>query len=457
MSNKFKEIHISLKCLIQQFGKLESKASPLSKAFYFGYPKSEEIVQITHIIFLSDKNLPLKTLYESFLPAGISLIGFTTFDGSSEVSLLNKSNFVFSQCLIISGNDDWVTKVEMCFEKLFEKLQNLHFTSTHAFVKPVDEESSIISSPFISIPFNLEIEHFGNESSDKKAETLRRAMFQLKELIKRQGPEGDFTKLSKYSSTLFDDNQPFISLKDPSEKAYFTSEIENLANSKNAVELKPLPPMDLDFGKLLINPHLEVKHKPKDLCSIVKGNYAYFHYHCDGFDDAGWGCAYRSLQTIWSWLCFEARINRMPPSHKEIQECLVKIGDKPSKFIGSQGWIGSFEIGFVLQNLANIEYRTLHSGSGKELDEHARALSYHFEHNGAPVMIGGGSYAHTILGVDYNRKTGECEYLILDPHYTGKDIVTSAISGQGIVWKNKNSLIQKKLGDEGFSRIFMGR
>uniref|UniRef100_A0AC34F4L2 Ufm1-specific protease n=1 Tax=Panagrolaimus sp. ES5 TaxID=591445 RepID=A0AC34F4L2_9BILA len=397
MSEKFKEIHISLKCLIQQFGKLESKSSPLSKAYYFGYHKSDAIVQITHIIFLSDDNEPLKTLYESFLPAGISLIGFTTFDGSSEVSLLN-----------------------------------------HAFIKPVDdEESSVTSAPFISIPFSLDVEHFGKESSENKTETLRRAMFQLKELIIREGPEGDFTKLSKYSSIIFDENQPFISLKDTSEKAYFKSEIENLANSKDTIESKPLPPMDFDFGKLLINPHLEVKHKPKDLCSIVKGNYAYFHYHCDGFDDAGWGCAYRSLQTIWSWLCFQGRINRMPPSHKEIQECLVKIGDKPSKFIGSQGWIGSFEIGFVLQNLANIEYRTLHSGSGKDLDEHGRALSYHFEHNGAPVMIGGGSYAHTILGVDYNRKTGECEYLILDPHYTGKDIVSSAISGNGIVWKTK--------------------
>uniref|UniRef100_A0A914PLL6 UFSP1/2/DUB catalytic domain-containing protein n=1 Tax=Panagrolaimus davidi TaxID=227884 RepID=A0A914PLL6_9BILA len=212
-------------------------------------------------------------------------------------------------------------------------------------------------------------------------------MYQLKELIKREGPEANFTKLCKYSSMLFDENQPFMSLKDSSGKEYFADEISNFANSKTADEVEPLPPMDLDFGKLLINPHLEVQHKPKDLCSIVKGNYAYFHYHCDGFDDAGWGCAYRSLQTIWSWLCFQGRINRMPPTHKEIQECLVKIGDKQSKFIGSRGWIGSIEIGFVLESLAGIEARTLQSGSGKDLDEHGRALSYHFEHNGAPLII----------------------------------------------------------------------
>lgn len=34
----------------------------------------------------------------------------------------------------------------------------------------------------------------------------------------------------------------------------------------------------------------------------VKGRYAYYHYNQDGVRDEGWGCAYRSLQTIASWL-----------------------------------------------------------------------------------------------------------------------------------------------------------
>uniref|UniRef100_A0A914PHC1 Uncharacterized protein n=1 Tax=Panagrolaimus davidi TaxID=227884 RepID=A0A914PHC1_9BILA len=242
-------------------------------------------------MFLSDDNEHLKTLYESFLPAGISLIGFTTFNGSGEISLINvslemlkerndkmiklqnpaiidslkylkfekKHNFKFSQHLIISGSDDWVTKVEQCFEPIFEKLKNLHFTETNAFIKPIDESCSVTTDPFVSIPFNFEIEHFGSESSEKKTETLRRVMYQLKELIKREGPEANFTKLCKYSSVLFDENQPFMSLKDSSGKEYFADEIANLANSKTADEVEPLSPMDLDFGKLLINPHLEVQ------------------------------------------------------------------------------------------------------------------------------------------------------------------------------------------------------
>lgn len=35
--------------------------------------------------------------------------------------------------------------------------------------------------------------------------------------------------------------------------------------------------------------------------SIVYGKYMYHHYLQDKFDDEGWGCAYRSLQTLVSW------------------------------------------------------------------------------------------------------------------------------------------------------------
>ena len=34
---------------------------------------------------------------------------------------------------------------------------------------------------------------------------------------------------------------------------------------------------------------------------LVQGTYSYHHYMQDGFNDDGWGCAYRSLQTIISW------------------------------------------------------------------------------------------------------------------------------------------------------------
>ncbi len=48
---------------------------------------------------------------------------------------------------------------------------------------------------------------------------------------------------------------------------------------------------------------------------------------------------------------------------------------------------------------------------------------------GTPVMIGGGVLAYTLLGVDYNERTGQCAFLILDPHYTGADDLKRVQSG----------------------------
>ena len=41
---------------------------------------------------------------------------------------------------------------------------------------------------------------------------------------------------------------------------------------------------------------------------IVQGNYLYHHYLQDRASDDGWGCAYRSLQTIVSWFRLQVNI-----------------------------------------------------------------------------------------------------------------------------------------------------
>ena len=49
---------------------------------------------------------------------------------------------------------------------------------------------------------------------------------------------------------------------------------------------------------------------------FVKGNYFYYHYNQQGFADKGWGCAYRSLQTLCSFFVLnhyaELRIPTIP-------------------------------------------------------------------------------------------------------------------------------------------------
>ncbi len=60
-------------------------------------------------------------------------------------------------------------------------------------------------------------------------------------------------------------------------------------------------------GKLS-NVHLGlIKASPSDVGQkfCISGDYTYYHYCHDGTDDRGWGCAYRSLQTLISWISLQ--------------------------------------------------------------------------------------------------------------------------------------------------------
>ncbi|VDM75960.1 unnamed protein product, partial [Strongylus vulgaris] len=153
--------------------------------------------------------------------------------------------------------------------------------------------------------------------------------------------------------------------------------------------LRPAQSITFAPTKLLRSPHLHIKnYKPRGVVSTVKGDYNYYHYMQDGFDDAGWGCAYRSLQSIWSWFILNGFTDKPVPTHLDIQKCLVEIKDKEEKFIGSKQWIGSTEIGFVLDQMLGIESRYIITNSGNEVPERARELLVHFQTVGSPVMIG---------------------------------------------------------------------
>eukprot|EP00128_Syssomonas_multiformis_P012905 Colp12_sorted_trinity150504_noHs@1063 len=171
----------------------------------------------------------------------------------------------------------------------------------------------------------------------------------------------------------------------------------------------------------------------------VDGTYEYYHYMQQRFNDNGWGCAYRSLQTICSWLRHQGYATRSEPTHKEIQEALVAAGDKEPPFVGSTQWIGSFEVSIVLDQLYNVVSKIIHVSSGAEIAGRARELAHHFDTQGTPIMIGGGVLAHTILGVDYNERTGDVRFLILDPHYTGAEDLKIIQSKGWCSWKDPNT------------------
>lgn len=105
-------------------------------------------------------------------------------------------------------------------------------------------------------------------------------------------------------------------------------------------------------------------------------------------DDNGWGCAYRSLQTLASWFKLQGYVNREVPAFQDIQQCLVDIKDKPANFLGSRQWIGSTEVSFVLSTLLGIDCKILYVSSGEEMGSKGPELVGHFRMHGSPIMIG---------------------------------------------------------------------
>jgi len=195
----------------------------------------------------------------------------------------------------------------------------------------------------------------------------------------------------------------------------------------------------LNGGKLLVNPHIGLKNMVAGGKQyLVKGNYTYHHYMQDDFDDNGWGCAYRSFQTLFSWYRLQGYTSKPIPTHLQIQQCLVDLEDKPKTFVGSRQWIGSMEVSMCLQHFLDVDSRIINVKSGADMAGQGPALAQHFTTYGTPVMIGGGVFAHTILGIDFNSEANELKFLILDPHYTGGEDLDLIQKKGWCAWKGVN-------------------
>lgn len=103
---------------------------------------------------------------------------------------------------------------------------------------------------------------------------------------------------------------------------------------------------------------VELENISNDLDSTIQGSCKYYHYNCDNFNDIGWGCGYRTLQTMCSWIrerLFEKKMPAAPvPSLVEIQQILHKCQDKPANFVNSKQWIGCFEASIVIDYLYDV-------------------------------------------------------------------------------------------------------
>mmetsp|Transcript_4054 Transcript_4054/g.12698 ORF Transcript_4054/g.12698 Transcript_4054/m.12698 type:complete len:299 (+) Transcript_4054:196-1092(+) len=194
----------------------------------------------------------------------------------------------------------------------------------------------------------------------------------------------------------------------------------------------------LNDDGLVFNVHQGV---PLPLGTVaVKGEYLYYHFGAQGFDDRGWGCAYRSLQTLCSFLRLAGHAERAEPTHREVQETLVELKDKPEGFVGSKEWIGSFELCLFLDVKYDVPCKILSVNCASELVDHASTFMEHFTRFGSPIMLGGGSAAVTIVGI--NVLSNPVKVLVVDPHYTGMGGAEAKAQGY-VAWKPLESVGEK--------------
>eukprot|EP00667_Euglena_gracilis_P021275 EG_transcript_23276 len=179
--------------------------------------------------------------------------------------------------------------------------------------------------------------------------------------------------------------------------------------------------------------------------ALVQGTYDFYHYLLDGFNDKGWGCAYRSLQTLLSWFIHQGYASALatPPAIPELQRIIAAADPTKAKtFVGSKHWIGSAEITYALNHLLGVECQQEHVATAADLESRGRLLLHHFRTHGTPVMVGGGAYAYTILGAQYHPGTGQLSLLILDPHYVGPDDPAAVVAGQGCGWRSPKRFLR---------------
>lgn len=149
--------------------------------------------------------------------------------------------------------------------------------------------------------------------------------------------------------------------------------------------------------------------------------------------EMGWGCGYRTLQTVCSWMTDNQNSAVKVPSISEIQEILVQLEDKPREFLGSRQWIGSFEVCLVIDKLYEIPCKILHVNQGDELKTLVDTLVSHFDKFGSPVMMGGDVDASSkgIVGIHVGHR--DASLLVVDPHYVGKEQTKEFLFNKGWV------------------------
>lgn len=173
------------------------------------------------------------------------------------------------------------------------------------------------------------------------------------------------------------------------------------------------------------------------------GDFYYYHYNHDNFKDIGWGCTYRSLQMVLSWYLINNYTNKHVLSIPEIQDFLKQNDPTYSNLeIGSKNWIGTVEASYILLMYLGISCKLKYFYDIEEFLRCYDTISLHFQEVSTPIIISIGDYSYLLVAIQISKdpssplNPNNVQYLLVDPHYTGKDDYESIYKKNGASWKN---------------------
>ncbi|CAD98638.1 SPAC25H1.04/CG16979-cterm -like; cysteine protease [Cryptosporidium parvum Iowa II] len=215
----------------------------------------------------------------------------------------------------------------------------------------------------------------------------------------------------------------------------------------NGLDLDLDQDLELDFDgnfDLNLDPNYPRKQKLKlPIIYQCYGDFYYYHYNHDNFKDIGWGCTYRSLQMVFSWYLINNYTNKHILTIPEIQDFLRKNDPTHSNLeIGSKIWIGTVEASYLLMMYLGISCKLKYFYDIEEFLKDYNTISDHFQNVSTPIILSIGDYSYLLVAIQISKdpsspfNPNNVQYLLVDPHYTGKDDPESIYKKNGVSWKN---------------------
>lgn len=165
-------------------------------------------------------------------------------------------------------------------------------------------------------------------------------------------------------------------------------------------------------------------------------NYVLYHYKIDGFDDCGYGCSYRNIQTILS--AYSNKKNIVIP---KIEDILKYFNQNYKKMYHKQLWIEPVQVSYYLTEMYDIKTENvLYIVNDYDTDKMLKTdikdymsndriynvksfnnllnkILKHFENSNLPIIIDDGTYSYCLLNIENNN------IIISDPHTTDSNNV----------------------------------